>query len=528
MNREPNNALSDTVAKLQEGAKAVVARRWYAIGVAIIVCVVGWPIVMALPDKYESQARVFVDTKSILKPLLHGLAVDSDITQEFAYVTRRTLLSSPNLERVLRETDLDLKLKDREQMELAIRDMEAKISIVGDSKESIYTIKYDNEDPQAAFRVVQSLLNIFVETSLGATRTDTDLTRQFLDQQIQEYEAKLVAAENRLKEFKQKNIGSMPTQAGGYFQRLDAVKNNYRTAQLTLREAEKRRDELKRQLIGVKEFVPQGTVTGAPDPLDLRIQVMEAKLDELRLQYTDNHPNVISLRNALVELKEQKKSELTAGNDGGDTTTLTQKNPVYQDLQVDLGRAQAEVAALQVRVTEYKHEVTELTKRVDTIPKVEAELARLNRDYEINKNNYDALVARRESAKISREAAQSADDLQFKIIEPPAVPLVPLGPNRTILLTLVLIASFGAGSFAAWALAQVKPTFDSISSLKLATHLPVFGSVSLVPDHRLTRRRRIGFAAFFFVLALLLTVYAGLVFLQTGALPTGGANNLAG
>lgn len=510
MAQRQNNGLHETVAKVSNAFRIIWQRRMAAVLAAAALCAFGWPAALMLPDKYEARARVYVDTKSMLRPLLRGLAVDNDIAQEFALVTRRTLLSRPNLERVLREADLDLRFKDRHEVEMAIRDLSLKINVIGDAQESIYTIIYSHSDPQAAYRVVRSLLNIFIESSLGASRSDTDLTRNFLEKQIDEYEAKLLEAEERLKEFKQKNIGWMPTEAGGYYQRLEQTKTNYRNAQLALREAERRRDALRTQLeaaSGYNASLP-GTQAAA-SPLDGRIQALEERLDELRLQYTEHHPNVVAVKASLDELRAQRMRERGKGNKAVFTGRL--QGQTYPDLQLDLGRAEADVAALHVRVEQFRGEVAELSKAIDTIPAVEAELARLNRDYEINKTNYDALVARRESAKISREAEQNTDEVQFKIIEPPTVPLVPLGPNRIVLLTGVLFAAIGGGAAFAWAMVQIHPTFDSVATLRLSSEFPVLGGVSRLQSTRYLAQRRFGLFAFVFGVAMLIGAYALLV-----------------
>ena len=122
--------------------------------------------------------------------------------------------------------------------------------------------------------------------------------------------------------------------------------------------------------------------------------------------------------------------------------------------------------------------IAELRSRVDAIPEVEAELARLNRDYEVNKRNYDTLVQRLESARISESAEQSADNVKFRVIEPPIVPFKPSGPERAVLNVLVLLAALGAGIGLAVLLAQLRPTISSRDVLQKVTGLPVLGTIT--------------------------------------------------
>jgi len=123
--------------------------------------------------------------------------------------------------------------------------------------------------------------------------------------------------------------------------------------------------------------------------------------------------------------------------------------------------------------------VGELQARVKAVPEVEAELSQLNRDYEVNKHNYDTLVQRLESARISESADQSADNVKFRVIEPPNLPFKPSGPNRDVLNTMVLLMALGAGAALAVLLAQLRPTFSSRELLEKVTGVPVIGAITL-------------------------------------------------
>ena len=156
----------------------------------------------------------------------------------------------------------------------------------------------------------------------------------------------------------------------------------------------------------------------------------------------------------------------------------------------------------------------ELQEQVSTLPQIEAELAALNRDYEVNRQQYDELLARRESARLSQQAEQSKQDVRFRIIDPPRVPLEPTGPNRPLLMTMVLGAGLGAGVGLAFLIAQLWPTFDSRRSLMRIADVPVFGSVGLVLSPAALRRARSQTVIYISLVGMLLLIYAGLVVAQ--------------
>ncbi|MBI3774856.1 MAG: chain length-determining protein [Gammaproteobacteria bacterium] len=509
--------MNELMSQLSTYARTTWRYRWFTQMIAWPLCLIGWLVVYLLPNQYDATARVYIDTQSMLRPLLQGLAVQTNVSEQIQAMLR-TLLSRPNLEKVARMSDLDMQAKTPEEMELLLNRLGKKIVLSNAGRENLFSISYTYEKPEVAKQVVQSLLTVFVESSLGDTRKDTSAAQQFIDEQIKEYEEKLSSAEDRLKDFKRQNMNVMPSEGRGYYERLQSETAILERAKLELWESENRRDELHRQLDG--EEPTFGLMTAEPikttvSATDTRIQALQTKLDELLLRYTDEHPDVTSLRKQISELQEQdkKKRESQAAASPVRPTTL-EANPVYQRLKIALGEAEANVASLRVRVKEYSNRIAQLNKLVDTVPQVEAELARLNRDYAINKQNYETLIARRESAKISESAEQSSDALKFKIVDPPRVSLKPVAPNRPLLASAVLVAGLGMGIFFAFFLSQLKPTFDHHRAIVEATNVPVLGYVSMVSTGAARNKRRVEVLAFSAMTVGLFVVFGFYVAMQ--------------
>ncbi|MBI1194368.1 MAG: chain-length determining protein [Gammaproteobacteria bacterium] len=484
MQRETDNEQRDLSLSIE--LQKMWRYRWLALAVAVIFSILGWMVVYMLPNTYQAKARIYLDTQSMLGPLLKGLAVENDLRQvEIAEMTRRTLLRRPNLEKVARDTDKDLLAKTPQDLERVLQRLADSIDIKGGRRDSIFVITCVDKDPHVAKKVVETLLSIFVESTLSSMRRDSGRTESFLDDQIVEYRARLEAAENRLKEFKQKNVGMMPTEAGGYFARLQSEKDRLEHARLELREAKKKQDALEGQLANavppVQVAGQMGMVSNSDESILDRISKLETQLDNLRLKYTDHHPDVLFLENSIEDLKKKLSNQgamsSPSKSKSGDEPMLSR---AYQELKVAASEAEAEVSALKVRVQEYEKRVNDLHEKMAVIPDVEAELTRLTRDYDINKSNYESLVARRESAAISRDAEQSVDSVQFRIIDPPIAPALPTGPNRPLLITLVLLLGLGAGGGLAWFKSQLQGTISTIRELSTFTGGEVLGFVSTV------------------------------------------------
>lgn len=494
--------MEETINQLLFLVKGVWKYRWHAVIVAWVVAIAGWVRVYTLPDDYQASARVFVDTQSILKPLLAGMTTIPNVEQQVSIMSR-TLLSRPNIEKVMRMVDLDIKTKTPKEHEEMVNDLMKQIHIASTGRDDIYTLTYNDPNPRIAKDVVQSLLTIFVESSVGDKKNDSEKAVQFLDEQIKSYEAKLVAAENALKDFKIKHSGSLPS-GGDYGTQVQGAADALNQAKLDLREAERSRDAIQMQITGNGT----GKGAGSVDPeLDARILSLQKNLDTLRMQFTDQHPDVIATKRLIGQLEAQRREEAKSGKSSVDRGAGY--SPMLQQLKVALSNAEARVAAMQARVDEYMARYDRVRAQTVNGPELETQLAQLNRDYQVNKDNYEKLVARREAAKLSGDLSATPDMIKFRVVDPPTVPLQPSGPNRLRLASLVFAGALIAGIAVALLLSQLRPTYLNQHSLRESTGLPILGSVSMNWTNLEKDKRKRSMYAFSASLVVLVTLYAG-------------------
>jgi len=304
--------------------------------------------------------------------------------------------------------DLDLNAKTKAEREELIAYVTRTIQIGAAGRDNLFTLSYRDAKPERAQKVVQSLLTIFVESSLGASKSDSANARRFIDEQIKSYEAKLAESEARLKEFKLRNIdlqskGGVDV-AGTIAENANALKQ----ARLELREAESARDAARHQL-----ELMQGKGSGevamaipvATPELDARIDSLKRNLDMLLQRFTDQHPDVIGTRRLIKEIEDQRVREVAERRRSASTDYMPRDaSPVLMELRRTLSGAEVQVAALRARVSEYEARGDRARQQLKIAPQIEAELAQLNRDYDIYKSNYHALVSRRESAQPVRRS----------------------------------------------------------------------------------------------------------------------------
>ncbi|HAT32740.1 MAG TPA: chain length-determining protein [Janthinobacterium sp.] len=482
--------MEELIDQLLASLKGIWKYRWHAALAAWLIAILGWIRVITLPDDYQTSARVFVDTQSVLKPLLAGMTSMPNIEQQVSIMSR-TLLSRPNVERVMRMVDLDLDAKTAREHEMQLDDLMSKIKIGSTNTFDIYTITYNNKNPKIVRDVVQSLLTIFVEGSFKGKKGESQKAVQFIDEQIKNYEDKLSSAENLVKEFKIKNNMLLPRQGIDYGSQLSMSSDSLNNAKLELLEAEQARNAIKSQISGdepVLDLEPNAAAIDNPE-IDGRIAALNKNLDSLRMQYTELHPDIIAAKHLVAQLEERKiaESKLKSSNpDPGKNYS-----PMLQQLKVALTEADAKVASIKARVQEYSARNERLIAQSNAVPEVESQLAQLNRDYLINKDNYEKLIGRREAAKLSGDLSSTTEMMTFKIIDPPTVPLTPIGPNRPLLFSAVMAGAILAGIAAALLISQIRPTFLSPGELREATGLTVLGTVSMSwTDAQKIKRRR--------------------------------------
>jgi len=501
--------LSQVVAAL----RGVWRRRWIGLAVAWVVALVGAIILLRIPDRYEATARVYVDTQTVLKPLMTGLAVQPNVDEQISMLAR-TIVARPNIEKIIRSTDQDVSATTEIQKDRLVDSVTQRIKFVAAGRENIYSISYQDVDPERAKRVVQDLLSLFVESGVGNKRRDTEAARRFIDEQISAYQKKLEEAENRVKEFKIQNLGFTGNAGQDYFARMSALTEEVAKLRTELRVAEQSRDALKRELAGEDPvLLPEsGPAPGATQSseIDARIATQTKLLDELLRRYTEEHPDVVATRRLIAQLEQQKKQEIDARRKAASANPSrfsSSTNPVFQQLKISLADAEANIAALRARLGESEGRLAQLKATAGRSQQVDVEITQMTRDYDVLRKNYDALVSRRESAAISGDVDSLARMADFRIIEPPRISPKAVFPNRLAMVPLVFALALATGLGAALAVSQILPAFYDARQVRQATKRAVLGTVSLQATQPVIQRRKRANFAFAGGLASLLTLY---------------------
>jgi polysaccharide chain length determinant protein (PEP-CTERM system associated) len=490
--------MHDLIEQVTGLLRSMWQRRWIGLAAAWIVGIVAVGVVYRIPQKYEASARVYVDTESLLRPLLAGLAVQPNLDQQVALISR-TLVSRPNVEKLNRMADMDLSTHTNAEVDALVDRVTKAITLQGNGQSNLYVISYRDSSPPRAQKVVQSLLTIFVESSLGDKRQDTQTAVKFLDDQIRNYERNLESAENRIKDFKLKYMGvASNAQGQDYFARMAQLGHDIELARLDLNSAEQARDSYKRELSGeeMPDLLARPAVSvnqSVPD-LDPRIEVLKKDLDGLLRKYTDQHPDVVSTKRLIKQLEDERASILetrrkTAEAAAAKAPAQVAENPVTQQMKISLADAEATVASARAKLGGLESQQRAMQAQARLVPQAEAEYTQLVRDYDVQKKTYESLLARRESATMGKDI-QDTGGAQFRVIDPPRVSPQPVAPNRLALLAIAFVLALGLGLFASLAASQLVPTFHEAKTLREVSRRPLLGMVSMLPSDTLHRARR--------------------------------------
>ncbi len=465
-------------------------RRWLALAIAWGVCLLGWLVVALIPSSYESKSRVLVRTQSILND---KIGVSPGAQRKSIERLQQTLTSSTNLEKIIRGTSLGKKVSSEQEMAGKIEGLRKAVEIKADPlDDSVFAISATQGSPTQAREVVQKLIDVAEEDSLSGDRRETRQSLKFLDTQLETRRKQLQEAEARRVEFETKNLGMLPG-IGSVSARMEAARAELSTLDSQLIQARSALAALNSQLSGTPPMLTTpsfGGGGGSVSPGNPALSQAMGELASMRARgFTDNHPDLIQKRNEVAVLRAQPVAAST-GSRG--PSSFQTPNPAYSSLQSMRAEREASVSALSARKSALEGDMAGLAGKQSMEPGVQAEMDRINRDYEVLKTQYDKLLGDSEEIRLRGQVESQTDAVQFQVLNEPSLSRTPAAPNRPMLLALVLFAGLGAGAGSAFALGHLQTSFATASKLEKSSGLPVIGSISqmLTSAQRVDRKRK--------------------------------------
>jgi polysaccharide chain length determinant protein (PEP-CTERM system associated) len=468
MNQEDRASLFELApVMVRDGRKRVLMLATVFCLVAVAALVVG----LSWPKKYYADTTILVSEDNIIRQLMEGRAVATGVYDR-AGIAREVMFSRRAMLDIMELGGwLDDNPSAAEQGRRA--ELIQSRTLIGSPRENLISIQYWDTDPERAYKVTQRFADLFMSESLEAKLREGREAHDFIAEQVQQYQAKLVAAEQSLKDFRDSNVDARPGSATDVSVRIGELRRQIEAGRMELMDLRSRESALTGQL--GQESATFG-VANRQSQFHLRIAELQQELDRLLLDYTDAHPDVSRVRHQIADMRSG------LAGDGGERFAraepdLIQANPLHMEMRTQLADHRRAIAGLTSRLQASEALLAEELQRDHRVAATESDLAELNRDYEVNRDIYQDLLRRREHAQLSMSLDEGGRGLSFRIHEPAAVPSRPSG---------VRFAHFAAGGLLAAAampfgllflLVRFDPRIRSPSDVERQTGLPVVVSV---------------------------------------------------
>jgi uncharacterized protein involved in exopolysaccharide biosynthesis len=339
-------------------------------------------------------------------------------------------------------------------------------------KSNVIVVTYQHKDPKVAARAVNLLVEAFEEKHLAL---HSDPQSSFIGTQLASFDKKLKDSESDLQAFQQVNkVFSLEEQRSLLLKQRMDLDTSYKVARNNVSELTNKISSINGQL----KYISKNNARYTPNErekiiTDARSKQLELqlKVQDLRRKYNDNNRLVLDAKKE-VELVNQFLKEQEEGISG----KVKMSNPVYQNMEMDLFRAEGELNSQKARAEAVKVQLDQLDKEIALLDMNENKLQNMKREIAINEKNYKTYADRQEEARIS-EAMNRQKLSNISVIQTAVVPAKPVKQNRKIKLLVGTLLGLFAGFAFAYVSETTAETFLSPESAEKYLELPVLLTV---------------------------------------------------
>jgi len=369
------------------------------------------------PKHYSTSVVLYADETNIIEPLLKGTAevtkIDrSEQASEIIY-TRSIMLAAAKGAGLLKDG------ADEAEQDRVIRQLRNGTSVQKEGKISHFMVRYTANDPDRAFEVLNSIVKVFVTDAARKKRDESVSAFNFIDSQVQMYKRQLEAAEDKLKNFNAKNTDGTEDAVSS---RISNLRQEIDTIKISIEESAARINTIKKEIGSEGQYLQ---TKGQLDELKARRIALKGQLEQLLLSYQEGYPDIVSIRSQITDLdsaidKLQLSGDIYSGSD-------KVQNPLYEELRKQLSSSEVELRTQNRRMESLKNLLAEEGLRQKRIAENQAQLSDLTRDYDVTKKQYEQMLERKETARLSMTLDIEGQGITYRIQEPASFPLSPSG-----------------------------------------------------------------------------------------------------
>lgn len=419
------------------------------------------------PKYYRSQAIIKMDNTNVIEPLLRGAAEVSnpDKTEKVADImySRRFII------KVLNTLDPETVNLAPEALELAIIDVGNHLEVI--SAKDFTTVAYLSSDPDIAYSTLSTIVNTFITDRQAEKQKETMSAYDFIAGQVVVYKKRLEDAEQRLKEFKSKNVD---IGEDAVKDRISDLQQQIQNLEIAIRESEEKIQTTRSQLAREGEFLQLRTRL---EGLEARRASLIEERDRLRLIYQDSYPDIVTINTQIDEI-DYSIAQLRA-EQGLGSSTQTSELPLIEELRKQMSTAEIDIKTQRRRLESLKALLQEEYKLADSVASNQAELMDLTRDYNVTRDWYEKLLVRKENASLTLTLNDEGQGVSYKVVEAPLYPLKPAGISAAYVFLSAPIIAFLAPMGIALAFVILDPRIRSytVLSSKLPEGISLLGYI---------------------------------------------------
>jgi polysaccharide chain length determinant protein (PEP-CTERM system associated) len=466
-------------------------RKYWFIIPFLATILVGLGYVLNVPKVYEAQTLILVQAQSVPRDFVRSImaeGVEDRLRTIIQEVTSRT-----NLEKIIRDYRLSEAVEAPLSLDAMVERLRSRIKIdVGGGRRrgdatNAFTISFRGQDPMQVMQVTNALASNFIFQNLEIRESQVLGTSVFLSDELETVRKRLADKEEELKEYRALNMGGLPEQLGANLATLQRLQSQMEQLNGTLREMENRKTSVQQMLEEYRRGSRVATQAGAGQNQETGdLAALRRQLGSLEARYTEQHPDVIRLRQMIEKLEMAEPERSAAGQSGDSTLSGTERNLLFQVREID-----GEIGNIRSELTKIRGQISHYQARIEETPKRETELMEMNRDYGNLKDLYNSLLGRKLEADISVSMERKQKGEQFRIIDPAKVPTYPVEPDMKKLLLMVLALSFGLGGGLAYFREMMDTSYKAPEELEKELDMKILVSIPYRYTERELRNRKL-------------------------------------
>jgi polysaccharide chain length determinant protein (PEP-CTERM system associated) len=379
-----------------------------------------------------------------------------------------------NLERIVRETNLYPELMEQGLVEQAVT--KARRDLVVEVRGgSVFSIHFKGASPVQIADVANRIADDFIRVNQSLRRGQAENTTSFLSTEAAALKQQLEEQEARVASFRLEHDGSLPEQRSANEAAIQRLQATLALTSQKIDAGELRKIILERGLPPPKEKerVQGGREAKVPPS---QLAQLQLRLSELRMQYTDRHPEVIRL---LAEI-ERVKQEL-ANAPPPVVVVEEEEEPVTVDpvVQAQLEALRLEMEKLRIEREQILAEIATYQGKLERTARIELQITAMTRDYDDLAHAYSQLLAKRMEAELAQNLETEQQSEQFTILERAQPPKKPFAPDPYLYLTTGIVAGALLGLGIVLIRAESDQTFKKSEELQRA--FPAVPVLAVVP-----------------------------------------------